>query len=174
MKLRRTIPVETPPVPQVTAPPPKTVLAKPTELIASALIFLLLTIGIVALTRPSDEVPLPGRALQPNQLDADRHLVWVRLDSVQNRLAQLPDGLSVRVNNDRLFIRNDDRKQLERYLFNSLDMSQFTKAKDSPVRLEADGNGFSLPIQRRQTIDYVQVPTDLISSLLRSTESTAE
>jgi hypothetical protein len=177
MKLRRSIPNEQPAVTPLPSPP----LAiparpKPAGLLVSITTFLVLTIGIVWLNGPADEAPLPAQTLQPNRMDTDRHLIWVRLDSLQNRLDLLTgdNGLSIRSGTERLYIQASNRKQLERYLLNGLALTRFTQAANSPVRLESAGDGFSLPIQQRQGITYVQVPTDIISSLLRSTESLAE
>ena len=98
-------------------------------------------------------------------LDPDRQIIWINVDSVKTLLKELPEGkIVLRDESDYLMFEAIDQEEFNRILLDNAYLSTF-KLLDNPV-ITVEKNGFSAPIEIKNDTRYVQLPTEVVYSLL--------
>jgi hypothetical protein len=133
------------------------------------LVLLTVTGLILWLNRPTQSVLPPARQLTNTQLDPDRQVVRMKLDSLTAMLHQIqhdnPDGFTWTDEGSRLSVQAKELNAFNQIFFDGGDLSAFAVLTDSPLRVRSGNNGFDLSIARQGGIRLVTLPADLIHNL---------
>jgi hypothetical protein len=128
---------------------------------------------MVWLSQPIEGKKIKKMTFLEGTFDSQRHLVWVNIDSLMI--------LFNRVNPDKYydFDRKKDRLILKIIEVNHVSSFQkvflegktieyFTNLKNSPVKKLKNDSGISLPINKQNEADFVQIPVEILQSVLNN------
>jgi hypothetical protein len=117
------------------------------------------------LSKPNEAILPKKKVYSSKTLDPERQIVWIRVDSLKTLLNELPKGkITWEEESNNLVFRAIDQEEFNRILLDNAYLSTF-KQLDNPV-ITVDGNGFSAAIENKNDIKYVQLPAEIVYSLL--------
>jgi hypothetical protein len=117
------------------------------------------------LSKPNEAVLLKTKVYTSKTLDPDRQIVWIRVDSLKTLLGEIPKGKIIwEEESNNLIFNAIDREEFNRILLDNTYLSTFRQL-DHPV-ITVKENGFSAIIETKNDIRYVQLPAEIVYSLL--------
>lgn len=137
-------------------------------------LFRLLMLGTLGLfivyMHPSlPERPFVGRALQANRLDEERQTLWVRADSLQQLVQRIanrePGVFSQTLTRSNWEVVGTDSRAFDRIFLDGEPLTNWASLENRLIEPNDKGYGFSAPIIRKNKINYVHLPAEIIHSL---------
>jgi hypothetical protein len=131
------------------------------------------TLVMVWLSQPIEGKKIKKITFPEDAFDSQRHLVWVNLDSLMI--------LFNRVNPDKYYefdhkkdklmlkiIETNHISSFQKVFLDSKTIEDFTNLKNSPIKKLKNDNGISLPIKKQNDADFVQIPVEILQSVLNN------
>jgi PIN domain nuclease of toxin-antitoxin system len=116
-------------------------------------------------SKPNEAVLPKTKVYSSKTLDPERQIVWIRVDSLKTLLNEIPKGrISWEEKSNNLIFNAIDQEEFNRILLDNAYLSTF-KQLDNPV-ITVEENGFSAIIETKSDIRYVQLPAEIVYSLL--------
>lgn len=135
-------------------------------------------LGVFALLIIWISQPFEGKYMKKNTsfentYNPQRHLVLINLDSLMTLFNQVNTDryYEFERNKDELHIKVIDKNHILRFQKKFLDsktIEYFTQIKEYPVKKLKRGDGIRLPVKKHDTINFVEIPVEILQSILKN------
>src|SRR6218665_2305247 len=131
------------------------------------LLFLIVVVGVVLYFTKARQSVLDAKpSLSGKVLSDTRQVVFVNADSLKSFLNKIqqeqPNVFEVEEDNHKLIIRALDEKPFNTIFLDGEYISRFDNIENTGIEKLKSAAGFSLPIEKKSSVSFVRIPTEII------------